>query len=69
MGHIPCNKRITYPSQENTRIAYLLRHKIYNIWALYFFGKAYVGLTRSAKFLLGIKYTNHYKEKILFLLL
>ena len=52
MGHIPCKKRITYPSQENTRIAYLLQHKIYNTWALYFFGKAYDGITRCAKFLL-----------------
>ena len=39
MGHIPCNKRITYPSQEITRIAYLLQHKIYNTWALYFLKK------------------------------
>ena len=66
MGHIPCKKWITYPSQENTRIAYLLQHKIYNTWALYFFGKAYDGITRCAKFLLEIKYTNHYTEKILF---
>ena len=66
MGHIPCNKRITYPSQEITRIAYLLQHKIYNTWALYFFEKAYIGLTRCAKFLLEVKYTKHYTEKILF---
>ena len=63
MGHIPCNKRITFPSQEITRIAYLLQHKIYNTWALYFFEKIYVGLTRCAKFLLDIKYMNHYTEK------
>ena len=45
MGHIPCNKRITFSSQEIIRIAYLLQHKIYNTWALYFFfGKAYVGI-------------------------
>ena len=66
MGHIPCKKWITYSSQENTRIAYLLQHKIYNTWALYFFGKAYDGISRRAKFLLEIKYTNHYTEKNLF---
>ena len=64
MGHIPCNKRITFPSQKIIRIAYLLQHEIYNTWALYFFGKAYAGLTRCAKFLLEIKYMNHYTEKI-----
>ena len=63
MGHIPCNKRITFPSQEIIRIAYLLQHKLYNTWALYFFGKVYVGVIRCAKFLLEIKYTNHYTEK------
>ena len=63
MGHIPCNKRITFPSQEITRISYLLQHKIYNTWALYFFEKIYVGLTRCAKFLLDIKYINHYTKK------
>ena len=66
MGHTPCNMKRIYPSQENTRIVYLLQHKIYSTKALYFFGKAYDGITRCAKFLLEIKYTNHYTEKILF---
>ena len=35
---------------------------MYNTWALYFFGKAYDGITRCAKFLLEIKYTNHYTK-------
>ena len=39
MGHIPCNKRRTFPSQEITRISYLLQQKIYSTWALYFFEK------------------------------
>ena len=69
MGHIPCNKRITFSSQKIIRIAYLLQHKIYNTWALYFFGKAYVGLTRFAKFLLEINYTNHYTENFFCFLL
>ena len=70
MGHIPCKMKITYPSQEITRIAYLLQHEIYNTWALYFFLEiAHVVLIRCAKYIFQTKYTNHYMEKKILLLL
>ena len=65
MGHIPCNKRITYPSRDYTNCLFTIAQNIQHL-GLYCFGKAHAGLTRCAKFLLEIKYTNHYTEKILF---
>ena len=68
MGHIPCNMKRTYPSQEITRIAYLLLREIYNTWASVFFLEiAHVGLIRCAKYIFQTKYTNHYMEKNFFI--